>query len=430
MLLATQTVTTNCSLPPESFKIEASPVAFEILSQKLYSDNILAIIRELISNAYESHVAANQTQPIDIQIPTTLTPTFKIRDYGTGLSLDQFRNLYTVFFKSTKRTSNEFTGCFGLGSKAPYAYSDVFMINSYYNGVKYSAICSKSTGSPDFRILKNEPTEEPNGLEITIGVNKEDVRKFTSSYIRYIKFMHEINTTAYNIDIINNHSKFEVPDKVFYSPVSLNCIENIGIFRHSAQEDLPNIIIKQGQNVYRLDKISEPIVTVIELNTITQKYFRYLQLVFEVPIGTFNITPSRESLIADTKLKQGLNAIISDIEKNHEIIVKKLIQSTTEILSNNYTDYRVVSSVLDMATQVYSNITKCYINNSALRLVWLNTYESDYAFFIDFISKKNNCKILCRTYNNQCKIRDGIATNNNKKTLFVYDNRIVSSIGI
>ena len=78
---------TNCTLKETSFSIKASPIAFDILSNKLYSDPILAIVRELLCNAYDSHVVAGTTDiPIDITFPNNLENTFTIRDYGTGLS--------------------------------------------------------------------------------------------------------------------------------------------------------------------------------------------------------------------------------------------------------------------------------------------------------------------------------------------------------
>jgi hypothetical protein len=41
-----------------NFTIKATPKAFSILSDGLYSDPKLAIVRELGCNAYDSHVAA------------------------------------------------------------------------------------------------------------------------------------------------------------------------------------------------------------------------------------------------------------------------------------------------------------------------------------------------------------------------------------
>ena len=117
------------------FTIESSAKAFQILSSGLYSDKILAVIRELSTNAYDSHVdIANEAKPFEVHMPTKLDTKFSIRDFGTGLSHDDCMNLYTTYFGSTKTDSNEVVGCLGLGSKSPFAYTDAFNVSSFHNG--------------------------------------------------------------------------------------------------------------------------------------------------------------------------------------------------------------------------------------------------------------------------------------------------------
>lgn len=52
------------------FHIKNSAKAFYILSTSLYSDPILAILRELGCNARDSHVQAGQTKPWRLHLPT------------------------------------------------------------------------------------------------------------------------------------------------------------------------------------------------------------------------------------------------------------------------------------------------------------------------------------------------------------------------
>ena len=135
---------TNCTVQGHTFSIKASPVAFDILSSKLYSNPILAIVRELLTNAYDSHKAAGKEDvPIKVNIPSYLEPSLIIRDYGLGLSKEDVMEMYTTFFSSTKSDSNDFTGCFGLGSKTPFSYTTSFSVNSYWNGTKYYFIATK-----------------------------------------------------------------------------------------------------------------------------------------------------------------------------------------------------------------------------------------------------------------------------------------------
>ena len=68
-----------------NYTIEATPTAFSILSDQLYSNKIRAVIRELSTNAYDSHVdAGNGDKPFEVHLPSNMEPTFSVRDYGTG----------------------------------------------------------------------------------------------------------------------------------------------------------------------------------------------------------------------------------------------------------------------------------------------------------------------------------------------------------
>ena len=117
------------------FRIRNSAKAFNILSSGLYANKIRAIIRELSCNAVDSHVAAGkQDTPFDVHLPNQLDPTFRIRDYGTGLTHDQVLNIYTTYFESTKTESNQFIGALGLGSKSPFSYTDNFTVTAIQIG--------------------------------------------------------------------------------------------------------------------------------------------------------------------------------------------------------------------------------------------------------------------------------------------------------
>jgi len=118
------------------FTITASGRAFKILSDGLYSDKIRAIIRELACNARDSHVAAGNTAPWDMHLPTYDENWFSIEDFGTGMSHEDVMNVYSRYFASTKTASNDFVGQLGLGSKSPFSLTRAFTVNSCYAGVE------------------------------------------------------------------------------------------------------------------------------------------------------------------------------------------------------------------------------------------------------------------------------------------------------
>ena len=163
------------------FRIRNSAKAFNILSSGLYANKIRAIIRELSCNAVDSHVAAGKSDtPFDVHLPNQLEPWFAIRDYGTGLSHDQVKNIYTTYFESTKTDSNNFIGALGLGSKSPFSYTDNFTVTAVKDGVKgiYTAFINEH-GVPSIALMTQESSDEPSGVEVRFSVNDRwDFDKF------------------------------------------------------------------------------------------------------------------------------------------------------------------------------------------------------------------------------------------------------------
>ena len=97
-----------------SFTCEASPQMFQILTDKIYKDPISSLVRELISNAHDSHVQAGTlSTPIDIHVPSELEPVFSVRDYGVSMSEEDIKTVYTVFFRSSKNDNDDQVGGFG-----------------------------------------------------------------------------------------------------------------------------------------------------------------------------------------------------------------------------------------------------------------------------------------------------------------------------
>jgi len=145
-----------------NFKIKASAKAFKILSSNLYSDKILAIVREIGCNALDAHIAAgNVDQPFDVQFPTIIDPHFSIKDYGTGMSHEQIMDLYTTYFQSTKTESDDYVGALGLGSKAPFSYADQFLVVSRVDGIRreYSAFLDEA-GLPSIILMNTVDTRD------------------------------------------------------------------------------------------------------------------------------------------------------------------------------------------------------------------------------------------------------------------------------
>lgn len=184
------------------FTIQANAQAFRALSSTLYADKISSIIRELSTNAYDSHVYAGNEEPFEIELPSALEQTFTIRDYGIGMTKEELLKLYNSYFKSGdyKLKSNDYVGCFGLGSKSPFAYTKNFTVISFKDGIKYACNAFiNEKGVPVLNILSETETDKPNGVEIKIPVKNGDTYTWNSSALnvyRYFKMIPKgINIT-------------------------------------------------------------------------------------------------------------------------------------------------------------------------------------------------------------------------------------------
>jgi hypothetical protein len=165
-----------------AFKIKTNAHAFRMLSSGLYSDKPAAVLREIGCNAADAHTEYGTPEvPFEVKLPNRIDNQFYIKDFGPGLSHDNVMELYTTYFASTKQTSNEFTGAFGLGSKSPFSYTDSFSIVSVHGGKKrtYSAYIGND-GSPTISLLSEEEPDADwqHGVLIGFPIKVDDFGQF------------------------------------------------------------------------------------------------------------------------------------------------------------------------------------------------------------------------------------------------------------
>ena len=173
-----------------------------ILRDTLYTDKVLAVLREYASNAWDANrMAGKPNLPIDVTLPTVEEPTLCIRDHGPGLSKQDVFEVYTQYGASTKRESDISVGCMGIGSKAGFAYSDTFMVTSWHGGSKciYVAVLD-TTNMGKINLIHEEPCEEAEtGVEIQISVNEDDFDNFRNTAQQL--FQHFEPQPNINIDL-------------------------------------------------------------------------------------------------------------------------------------------------------------------------------------------------------------------------------------
>lgn len=167
------------------------PTFFDAMLRSIYKSPSIACIRELIRNAIDSHLDANQDKKVDIQFTDKF---FYLRDYGTGITPKQLENLLSVVMRSGKRnTDSKATGGYGLGSKTVFGVlyediragrdqSEVFM-TSITGGVKRVYQLLVDDGKPKYRLLIEVDTDEPTGLSYHIEMNDSMKRMDTETFL-------------------------------------------------------------------------------------------------------------------------------------------------------------------------------------------------------------------------------------------------------
>lgn len=155
---------------------------------RLYSDVTTAIIREYSTNAYDAHVEAGNTAPIEVTLPSMMNNNcFVVRDKGVGMDLSIFKKIYTQFGVSPKRTDSTTNGMLGYGSKSGVAYTTAFSVTSVRNGCKIEGVIQRR---PDWsivlKVVSQTKTDEPNGTTITIPVHNVD--EFNHKAKEFYKF--------------------------------------------------------------------------------------------------------------------------------------------------------------------------------------------------------------------------------------------------
>ena len=301
----TFTIETNGGMTSTEFKLREEDKAhiFNVLRNNLYSDKMLAVIREYSTNAWDANMANKKGNiPIQVTLPNNVDQTFKVRDFGTGLSEDDIFNVYASYGLSTKRGTNKLVGTLGFGSKSGSAYVDNFTITSWHGGKKsvYEAYIDPTNIG---RIVKlhEEPSDEPTGLCITIAVDSKDSWEFIQTATKFYTHFSPM-PEFFGVDISVNISKI-------YDAYTLVHESKNGRFLTAKNyTGNPGVYVVMGNISYPFpsDKID---------------WFPrsdYYLLVLNMNIGDIKFTTSRESIELD---EQTVNAIVKKADEFKKEII-------------------------------------------------------------------------------------------------------------
>lgn len=296
----------------KDFNIKTDAAFFDILSNSLYSYPLLAVVREIITNAADANHEAHVEDPVEVTIDLK-EHTFSVSDKGMGIPHEKLHEIYCTYGGTTKQ-DNDSTGGFGLGCKAPFALVNIFTISNSYQGIKKDYILKKESGIPQLVDLDNSTETNQSGLTVTIPlprtVNFAELTCITKSFIFYSGLNVRING--------------ELQDKVHYStckayyiPVNKYNFNDISLGKIHCYTYGNGIVVRYGCNLFVVDPSDLPeegkqlelllnrfsneryrhTLKALRIEEISLESLRWsFDAILNVAPNTLDITPNRESL--------------------------------------------------------------------------------------------------------------------------------------
>lgn len=293
----------------------------------MYADPWKAVAREYISNAYdatvermggESAFGAELDTPVEVALPTKLSPEFVVRDYGTGMTREVMEKVFPSYGASTKRQTNSQIGGFGLGAKSALAVVSSFTVASVRDGKKNIGIVQNGAdGVGEISFLSEQQTEEPSGTTVTIPLTVDEVsdlrealksewllagfpmgsvlldgKPHKESVTNPKRFM-KVSESGWSAQLEDAHAS-----RINWMGYQINIL--IGPIHYSLQA---------GRRNYDFTPDLPPIFeTMLENNLLARS-------VLSLPIGSVDLTPSRDALILTAKTKEAITAAATKLVK-------------------------------------------------------------------------------------------------------------------
>jgi hypothetical protein len=294
------------------FGISDSPEFFHILSSTLYSDKMLAVVREVMCNAWDAHIEAKRA---DVPLEVTLTSTkLIIKDSGNGIPRSEIGVRYGVYGQSTRTGNKKVNGGFGLGCKAPFAYQDHFEVTSCNGGTKtiYQMTLSAAqvNGKPSIIPIVDIPTDET-GLTVSI-----DVKDSYRDEARFKKLIMQIATLG--------EMKVKLNGALLPTIPFSKAVNSFMVVRSDLFEGRDEVKIRCGNVVYPLGSSPEYATQLVEASEFVRKLNNRAYydgngtwtLVLQAEPDSISFTPSRESL---SLTPHTIEAVINLLDNFHKV---------------------------------------------------------------------------------------------------------------
>ena len=287
----------------ESSKMDMDSTGMDIacmfLRSKIYSDKVMAVVREYAINSTDEHIKFSIQKPAEIILESD--NILKFRDFAKGLDEHDIRNVFGMYFKSTKTKNNEQTGGLGIGGKCAMCYTDTFFVKSHFEGTLTTYACSLGGGDKGIPVgqifkISEEPTTE-SGLEVSLEIQKSDRSEFIRNIKAFIRYCKP-DSIIFKCDGIEYVPPIPVKEIKIRDYTIKLFLDNS---YHGYNFTMGNICYDQHMTIPNLD-----------CRILADHY-----IAVDIPIGKMSIPISRESFEntpANTRVLEEIHGILKDLE--------------------------------------------------------------------------------------------------------------------
>lgn len=276
----------------------------------LYSDQRLAVAREYVSNAVDATRAAGSTAAVAVTTPSQNEPNLIIVDRGTGMSMAEVEAAFLAFAASTKRNTNDMIGGLGVGAKSAWTLTESFLIDTVKDGKQTTVRAARNL---EHQVLRSDaPSQEANGTTIIIPVGTV-TPTYGPTYgsnteLAWRKVVQEV-ACAHDPGavIVDGQPVDSIASGPRIGPVL--CVRA----RETSWSD--RYTIRSGGTLF--DAVPE-VVNALQRTT------QLSACVLELPIGSFDHTPSRESVIATPRTMNAVNKALENYQQAYAALKQQV----------------------------------------------------------------------------------------------------------
>lgn len=279
----------------DAFKVGIKAGAENIIIDyltNLYADAPTAVCRELFTNAAD---ASSDDLPVYIEIKKNdnedgkrATYSFRITDYGCGMSSEELKNNYITYANSSKVEDYDTIGSFGLGSKSPMAIVPRYTVTSNNGSEQNVATVARTKNGIFAKIDKSDNVEEHSFTSVFFDGIENYVANRMSDYIH--KYIIPFSKQPVHIQSCFENKNVE----------TLDCIEldnDVTLYTNAMKPAM----IKMS----RINKNSDAFDILVRINNIVYVVSSVSPscgyIVVDVEPGYFAFAPSRESIPSGEK---------------------------------------------------------------------------------------------------------------------------------